>query len=337
MKVCIYFEAEKLIQTSGIGRAQSHQKKALELVGIPYTTDPNEDYDILHINTLGMTSAPIIVKTHLDGKPVIYHAHSTEEDFRNSFVLSNQIAPLFKVHIVTLYSMADMLVTPTPYAKSLLENYGIQKPIIPVSNGIEIARYRRDEEKVRAFRKYFSLKPDQKIVMGVGFYFERKGIVDFIETARLNPDLTFIWFGYTSALYLKARVREAMNDCPPNVILPGYVKGPIIEGAYSEANAFFFPSLEETEGIVVLEALASKCPVLVRDIGAFDPWLIDEVNCLKAVDVEGFSKQLRRIINKQVDTTEAGFKTAQERDLTEIGKQLKAVYEQALALPIGKE
>ena len=56
MKVCIYFEAEKLIQTSGIGRAQSHQKKALELMGIPYTTDPNEDYDILHINKIGRAS-----------------------------------------------------------------------------------------------------------------------------------------------------------------------------------------------------------------------------------------------------------------------------------------
>ncbi len=337
MKVCLYFESEKLIQTSGIGRAQSHQKKALESVGISYTSDPSEPYDILHINTLGMSSAPVIIKAHLEGKPVIYHAHSTEEDFKNSFVLSNQIAPFFKIHIVTLYSMAELLITPTPYAQSLLEGYGINKPIHAISNGIEIARYQKDDEKIKSFKRYFSLKEDQKIVMGVGFYFERKGIIDFIETARRNPDVTFIWFGFTPSIYLKSKVRQAMEDVPDNLILPGYVKGPIIEGAYSVADAFFFPSLEETEGIVVLEALASKCPVLVRDIGAFDPWLIHEVNCLKAVDVEGFSTQIRRIINKQIDTTEAGFLTAKARDLPEIGKQLKAVYEKAMTLPIGKE
>lgn len=337
MKVCLYFEAEKLIQTSGIGRAQSHQKKALELVGIPYTTDPSEPFDILHINTLGMSSVPLIIKTHMDGKPVIYHAHSTEEDFKNSFVLSNQIAPFFKIHIVTLYSMAEMLLTPTPYAKGLLENYGIDKPIIPISNGVEIKRYARDDEKIKAYKKYFSLKPDQKVVMGVGFYFERKGIIDFIEVARRCPELTFIWFGHSASITLKMNVRAALDDLPTNLILPGYVKGPIIEGAFSDAEAFFFPSWEETEGIVVLEALASKCPVLVRDIGAFEPWLVHEKNCLKANDVEGFVKQLRRITTHQIDTTSEGLKTAKERDLPEIGKQLKAAYEKVLTMPIGKE
>jgi len=337
MKVCIYFEAEKLIQTSGIGRAQAHQKKALELVGIPYTTDPNEPYDILHINTYVFNAANEINKAHAAGKPVIFHAHSTEEDFKNSFILSNQLAPLFKIHLINMYSMAELLITPTPYAKGLIENYGINKPIIPVSNGIDIPRYARNEEKVKAFRKYFSLKPDQKVVMGVGFYFERKGIVDFVETARRMPELTFIWFGYTAKIALKIAVRQALDDLPPNVILPGYVRGPIIEGAFSDADAFLFPSFEETEGIVVLEALASKCPVVVRDIGAFIPWLVSEKNCLKANDVDGFVKALKRVTSGQIDTTIEGFKTAQERDLPEIGKQLKAVYEKVLTLPIGKE
>jgi len=39
MKVALYFESEKLIQTSGIGRAFYHQKMALESAGVEYTTD----------------------------------------------------------------------------------------------------------------------------------------------------------------------------------------------------------------------------------------------------------------------------------------------------------
>ena len=63
MKVCLYFEGEKVIQTSGIGRAFKHQKAALESAGIEYTIDLDDDYyDILHINTVGPNSLNAISK-----------------------------------------------------------------------------------------------------------------------------------------------------------------------------------------------------------------------------------------------------------------------------------
>ncbi|MDT3393422.1 MAG: glycosyltransferase family 4 protein, partial [Bacillota bacterium] len=108
MKVLLYFESEKLLAKSGIGRALDHQKRALTKMGIDYTLDPNDqDYDILHINTYGLKSRSIIKKARKMGKPVIYHAHSTEEDFRNSFVGSNQLAPFVKRYLVSLYQQAD--------------------------------------------------------------------------------------------------------------------------------------------------------------------------------------------------------------------------------------
>ena len=46
MKIKLYFGQEDAIKKSGIGRAFVHQKKALELSGIPYTTDKDDlDYD----------------------------------------------------------------------------------------------------------------------------------------------------------------------------------------------------------------------------------------------------------------------------------------------------
>jgi 1,2-diacylglycerol-3-alpha-glucose alpha-1,2-glucosyltransferase len=47
MKVLLYFELAKAISKSGIGRALKHQQKALSLVGVETTTDPNDDYDFL--------------------------------------------------------------------------------------------------------------------------------------------------------------------------------------------------------------------------------------------------------------------------------------------------
>lgn len=153
---------------------------------------------------------------------------------------------------------------------------------------LDLNRFDYNEEKVKAFRKYFSLKEDDKVILSVGLYFERKGILDFVEIAKMCPEYKFIWFGYTNPVMIPKPVRDVVDEYPNNVIFPGYVKGPIIEGAYAGADCFFFPSYEETEGIVVLEALAARQQVLLRDIGVFDPWLIDGVNCYKAHDNQEF-------------------------------------------------
>lgn len=327
MKVALYFESEKFIQTSGIGRAFAHQKLALESAGIQYTTDPEDTYDILHINTVGMNSSNAIEHARKQGAKVIYHAHSTEEDFRNSFVLSNQIAPFVRRYLIHNYSMADAIITPTPYAKGLLENYGINLPIYAVSNGIELERFKYDEEEVKAFRRYFSLNDDQKVVIGVGLYFERKGIQDFMEIAKYFPNVTFIWFGFTPLISVPQSIRDIIKSHPNNVILPGYVRGPIIQGAYSSADCFFFPSYEETEGIVVLEALASKCPVLIRDIPVYAEWLLDGVHCHKGRNNLDFVDKITKIINKEYPScSEAAYEVAAKRNIKAVGQELKAIY-----------
>jgi 1,2-diacylglycerol-3-alpha-glucose alpha-1,2-glucosyltransferase len=338
MKICLYFESEKLLAGSGIGRARRHQMQALESAGVDYTTDPQDDFDILHINTFGLSSSSVISKAHREGKHVIYHAHSTEEDFRNSFILSNQIAPFFKIYITSLYSSADYILTPTPYSKSLLENYGIELPITAISNGIDLKRFSPDPEKIKAFRKYFSLNENDKVVLSVGLYFERKGIVDFMEVARRMPEYKFIWFGHTNLYGIPKNVRDAIIDSPTNVILPGYVKGAIIEGAFADADVFFFPSYEETEGIVVLEALASKCKTILRDIGVYDPWMKDKVNCFKGKNNDDFVQLVKGCVEGTLpDLTKAGYETAKERSIPEIGKQLKEIYRKVEKLPIKKE
>lgn len=56
MKVLLYTEGEKYTKKSGLGKAIKHQMKALEYVKIPYTTNPKDDYDIIHINFYGPKS-----------------------------------------------------------------------------------------------------------------------------------------------------------------------------------------------------------------------------------------------------------------------------------------
>ena len=334
MKVLLYFEGESLISSSGIGRALKHQQLALQSAGIEWTCNPNDDYDILHMNTVGPNSGHILKQAKDAGCKVIYHAHSTEEDFRNSFVFSNALAPVFKKHLMNLYSQADHIITPTEYSKKLLEGYGLRQSISAVSNGIDLERFVYNEEKVKAFRKYFSLSENDKVVLCVGLFFERKGILDFVQIARRLPNYKFIWFGSIHNLMIPAHVRDVVQgNHPKNVIFPGYIKGSVLEGAFSGSDVFFFPSYEETEGIVVLEALASHQNVIVRDIGVYEDWLLDGVNCYKGKNQDMFVELITGVIEQTLPSLKnEGYKIAEKRSIQVIGQELKAIYEKVWQL-----
>lgn len=332
MKVLIYFENQKSIRKSGIGRALKHQIRACELSGIEYTLNPKDDYDIAHINTYMFNSYRVLRKSKKKGIPVIVHGHSTREDFRESFRCWKLISVFYFWRLKKMYSNADYIVTPTEYSKKLIENYGYNKKVYAVSNGIDLEGYARHEEYKDIFRNYFNLKEGQKVVIGLGLPFKRKGIADFFEVARKMPDVTFIWFSHLSRLLQTNFVRRAIKNRPANAIMPGYVDDfKVVKGAFQNADAFFFPSYEENEGIVTLEALATKCPCVIRDIGVYEDWLHDGIDCYKGHSNEEFVNILKKVLeHKDEKVVEAGYKVVEERSIDKVGTKIKDVYEEIL-------
>lgn len=327
MKVLLYTEMEKAISKSGLGKAIKHQMQALEENNIPYTTDPNDTYDIVHINYYGPMSYMLAKKAKKHGKKVVYHAHSTEEDFRNSFILSNAIAPAFKKWIIKCYSLGDYILTPTPYSKKLLEGYGINKPIEAISNGIDVKFFKHNDELGKKFRETYGFKNTDKIVMGIGLYIERKGIIDFVELAKLLPQYKFIWFGYSPLAASPQNVRDAVNTKLDNLIFAGYVEPEVIRSALSGSNLYLFPTLEETEGIPILEACAAHIPTLIRDIPVFSDWLVDGKNVYKASTISEFKKKIEGILEgKLPNLTDEAYKVAEQRDIKKVGKKLISIY-----------
>lgn len=330
MKVLLYFEQANALRQSGIGRALRHQKQALESENIPYTLNEKEDFDIAHINTNFSKSYRLLKKTKKQGKIVIVHGHSTYEDFRKSFRCWKLIEPIFDFMITRMYSHADAIITPTIYSKNLIANYPkISCPVYDVSNGIRIEDYAYSKEKVDKYRDFFHISEKDKVIIGVGLFFERKGILDFFDVARKMPDVKFIWFGNLSKILTQGKILRAIKKRPHNVIMPGYIDGDIIKGAFLDANLVFFPTYEETEGIVALEALASKTPLLVRDIGAFSPWLIDGYNCYKGKNNEEFVDKINYIFAHDSSLiVENGYQTVLKRDIALIGKKLHSIYDE---------
>lgn len=331
MKVLLYTENENMIRKSGLGKAIKHQMRALEENNIDYTTNPKDDYDLVHINFYGPKSYRLAKKAKKNGKKVVYHAHSTEEDFRNSFVLSNQVAPLFKEWLIKCYTLGDHILTPTPYSKHLLENYGIKTPITDISNGIDVKFFEKNDKLGQQFRKKYGYNKNDKIIMGVGLYIERKGILDFVELAKMLPEYKFIWFGYSPLAASPVKIRNAVNTKLDNLLFAGYVEPEVIRGAYSGCDLYLFPTLEETEGIPIMEACAAKIPALIRDIPVFSEWLEDGVNVYKAKDLNGFKEKIKGILEGELpDLTDEGYKVALSRDVKKIGKKLIDIYEKVL-------
>ena len=333
MKVLLYSEGLNLIKISGLGRAIMHQQRALRSVGIPFTTNPKDkDWDIVHINTLGMKSKRLAKKAHKMGKKVVYHAHSTEEDFRDSFFFANAFSKLFKKWIISCYNTGDVIVTPTEYSKRLLTGYGITKPIYAVSNGIDLSFYEPKDTDRAEFRQKFGLKDDDKVVIAVGLYFQRKGILSFVELAKRMPDYKFIWFGKTPMISIPHKIRKAVRTKLPNLTFAGYVQPDELKKAYVGCDVYIFPTYEETEGIVLLEALAARANVIIRDIPVFD-WLRKDVDCYKSFDTSAFETDIMDIVEgRRPSLRDAGHKAVEDKSIDKVGERLKEVYESAMKI-----
>ena len=339
MKVLLYTEGLKAVGKSGLGKAVEHQINALESNNISYTLNRKEldSVDIVHINWYLLKSYFLAKKAKRKGIKVVYHAHSTEEDFRNSFLFSNQIAPIFKWWICKCYRLGDVIITPTEYAKKLLLNYHLNKPIYAISNGINTDFFEYNSKFKDEFRKKYHYKKNDKVIMGVGLYLKRKGILDFVELAKRLPEYQFIWFGYLDLKLVPKEIRVAVNTKLDNLIFAGYVEQEFLRKAYSGADLYLFPTLEETEGIPILEALTAKIPTLVRDIPVFEEFVTDK-EVYKAKDIDEFEEKIKKILeNKLPKLADAGYQKAKEKDVKTVGEQLIKVYQNLIDNKIPSE
>jgi len=322
MKVCVYLPY-KGFDASGVGSAVGHHKKALEAASISYTTDPSENYDVLHTHFYDLKTLSAVRRARKQGKKIVLHAHTSAEDFRDSFVGSNMLAPLLRVWLRYFYKQGDLIIAPTPYTQKLLRSkYGITRTKV-ISNGV--AAHIHNEKAAKSFKEHYGFR--SPIVFGVGIVFLRKGILDFIAVSKRVP-ATFCWVGRDLGWLLKGR-RKIMRRAAEaeRFRYLGYVKD--INGLYDAGDIFFFPSYEENEAIVVLEAAAAGKAILVRDIPCFRSYLTHGKNCLMAKSNEEFATYLRKLLADEKLRKRLGKeaqKIAKERSFTATGRLYAAAY-----------
>lgn len=334
MKIYIYSGGEKLVGRSGVGQAIRHQRECLRRAEIETSSRWTKDAAAIHVNTVLPDSVLAALGARLRGRKVVWYGHSTMEDFRGSFKGSDALAPLFRQWIRFCYGLGDVVLTPTEYSRQLLEGYGLKRPVYSISNGVDTDYFRPDPAARSAFRRRYGLEEDARTVISVGHTIARKGLTEFLDLARRIPSARFLWFGWTDPRLIPQEIVRAIENAPANVRFPGFVDRERLREAYCGADVFAFMSHEETEGIVVLEALACGIPTVVRDIPVYGGWLEDGKNVYKAANTGEFQQSVEGILAGSLpDLTPAGRATAESRSLEAVGARLREIYCRERILP----
>ncbi|MBU2220252.1 glycosyltransferase family 4 protein [Patescibacteria group bacterium] len=334
MRICLYLEFYHFLNGflykeigTGLLSSYKNQIKSLQSLDIAFTEKWDDSCDILQINTPWLRSLWLIKKAKRQGKKIIIWSHVTVEDFIQVFRFNKFIAPLMKKYLIYAYGLADLVFCPSAYTKSLLTAYGLPTAKLVVqSNGVDTSFIFPDLTGRNAYRQKYNL--NQLTIGTVGLVIPRKGTATFLTLAKQCPQYQFIWFG---KIYNALLAKPLPKNLPKNVTFTGYVQD--VNAAFNAIDIFIFPSFEENQGMVLLEAAAIGLPILVRDIPAYNPWLKDGLNCLKAKKEEEFKTCLEQIINDEAlrqQLGEGAKSLAQQEDIRALNQKLLERYQKLL-------
>jgi glycosyltransferase involved in cell wall biosynthesis len=344
VRVLNYLELESALERSGISTAACHQRKALADTDMEVLTSPwnggsigtaaakravgdplFERYDLAHCNLVGPGSVAVARHARRNDIPLVLHAHTTHQDFAESFRGSTAVAPAFGEYLQWFYSQADLVLCPSAHTKAVLDSYPIDPPVRPVTNGVDIESLSGFESLREEYRRRYDL--EGTVVFSVGNVFERKGLTAFCRLAE-TTDYEFAWFGhYDTGPLASATVRQWVRDPPENATFTGWI--PDVRGAYGAGDIYLFPTKSETQGIAALEAMACGKPVVLRDLPIFEEFYTDGVDCLKCDDLPAFRAALDRLAESpdlRRRLGENARETAREHSLERVAEELRDAY-----------
>ena len=266
----------------------------------------------------------------------VVHAHAQPKDMKGGIFGFSFLKYFIKPYFRFYYNRASTIITPSQYAAECLNEFGVKKPSIhPISNGIPLIEFpaptetQKKEAHHRLIEKY---NLNDQIIGGIGSLFPRKGIVDFIQLAREMPEISFIWVGKSQLLYPWRLFRRKLGKYPDNFQFIGYIDD--ILDFYYGIDALLFPTHVEMQGIPPLEAAATRCPIIIRDIPVFD-WLNHEKNCLKATSISEFKDSIIKILDPEISNplVEQAAIDVRTHDISKITQEVVKIYQNAIDLP----
>lgn len=216
----------------------------------------NNDFDIIHAHDWLAYPAGIAAKK-LSGKPLVVHVHATEFDRSGDNINS-------KIYAIEREGMeqADKVITVSNFTrKTVIGKYNIPpEKVTTVYNAVEPLF----DEKQTIHPK----KINEKIVTFLGRITHQKGPEYFIEAANLIlkklDNVRFIMAG--SGDMMNAMIdRTAELNISDRFHFTGFLGENDVHQLFELTDVFVMPSVSEPFGIVPLEAMQSKVPVIISN------------------------------------------------------------------------
>jgi glycosyltransferase involved in cell wall biosynthesis len=235
-----------------------------------------EDCDLIHVQTPFIAHYAGLKAGRKLGLPVVATYHTLFEEYLQHY------APLIPAGWLRGQARAfsrrqcnqlDGIVVPSTAMRDRLSEYGVTTAMHVLPTGIPLERFSGGNRQ--AFRRQHGILSTRPVALFVGRVAHEKNI-EFLLQALLHalkgrPDLLLVIAGEGPAMSdLQQRVKALkLQD---SVQFIGYLdRQQALPDCYASADVFVFASLTETQGLVLLEAMAAGLPVIaLAEMGTRD-------------------------------------------------------------------
>ncbi len=264
------------------GGATGKFKGALEALSLNLTqVKALEGIDIVHTHTWYVAMAGFLAKK-LYGVPFVLTTHSLEplrawkaEQLGSGYAMSSWMER-------TAILDADAIVAVSQGTRAdILRAYPEVDPakIHVIYNGIDLDEYRRTTHT--AALRANGVDPEVPYVLFVGRITRQKGVTHLVDAIQYLPRDTQVVLCAGApdtpeiAAEMRAKVEAARRDHPRIVWIEKMITHAEAIQLYSNARVFCCPSVYEPFGIINLEAMACKAPVVASATGGIKEVVVD--------------------------------------------------------------
>lgn len=203
----------------------------------------------------------------------------------------------------------DGMVVPSSAMMEALRGYGIKTHAEIIPTGLEPESFEPGDGV--AFRLRHGIPAQRPVLAYVGRVAYEKNIGFLLKmTARVMqdiPDVLLVVAGEGPALSSLRQVAEKLG-LSNNVLFVGYLdRRRELPDCYRSADVFVFASHTETQGLVLLEAMAQGVPLVsLAEMGARDVLKPGQGVLIADNDIEDFSAKVVHLLRDKAAATELG-------------------------------
>ncbi len=289
------------------------------------------DPDIVHVHHpfwLGSVGKRLAEKYR---KPVVFTYHTRLEQYNHNVPIFHQLAGGQIPHLLIKHFAAacDAVVAPTRTAKRYLRNLGIGKLIIIQPTGVDLDRYvfpssgKRPEEILHDFVLFtvFRLSEEKNP------YFLLEGIEKLAKVSSV-PFTCLIAGTGPEEEAMKEYIRH--HHLQKYVTMLGKVDPDDIPRYYTKADLFIFASRSETQGMVILEAMAGGTPVVAVDSSGISDIVENGVNGYKTEPVlDAWVEKIKFLMEDEKERknlSKGALRTAHENSIESMSVNILDMY-----------